>query len=264
MPTRIEREGLRLPASYANFYIANTRVLVPTFADPADEIALSILRELFPNRRVVGIDCRELIWGLGTFHCLTQQQPASERKSKRPTASAVDGLRRGERATCQWRTSEFCIWHSALDVERFLIPAVIRVRRRWSKRRHLNERLPPTAAQVSPRPTARSPSPARRDKKTFYLVRPHSRFVAALQNGVVQIGRMRFARVEGDDDPLVLKIDSDIFHAVNFHQQRAQSPQAFRNLRRRSRSRSVRQSRGRRARDKTDRLVRVRLVVLGP
>jgi agmatine deiminase len=76
MPRKIVREGLRLPASYANFYIANACVLVPTFSDPADEMALSILRDLFPNRRVVGIDCRELIWGLGTFHCLTQQQPA--------------------------------------------------------------------------------------------------------------------------------------------------------------------------------------------
>jgi agmatine deiminase len=76
MPRKIVREGLRLPASYANFYIANTCVLVPTFADPADDVALSILRECFPNRRVIGIDCRELIWGLGTFHCLTQQQPA--------------------------------------------------------------------------------------------------------------------------------------------------------------------------------------------
>ena len=76
MPKKIVREGLRLPASYANFYIANTCVLVPTFADPADEVALSILRECFPNRRVIAIDCRELIWGLGTFHCLTQQQPA--------------------------------------------------------------------------------------------------------------------------------------------------------------------------------------------
>ena len=75
MPKKIMREGMRLPASYANFYIANTIVLCPTFADPADEAALSILRECFPNRRVVGIDCRELIWGLGTFHCLTQQQP---------------------------------------------------------------------------------------------------------------------------------------------------------------------------------------------
>ena len=76
MPKKIMREGQRLPASYANFYIANTCVLVPTFADPADEIALSILQKLFPDRRVIGIDCRELIWGLGTFHCLTQQQPA--------------------------------------------------------------------------------------------------------------------------------------------------------------------------------------------
>jgi agmatine deiminase len=76
MPKKIVREGLRLPASYANFYIANTCVLSPTFDDPGDEIALSILRELFPTRRVIGIDCRELIWGLGTFHCLTQQQPA--------------------------------------------------------------------------------------------------------------------------------------------------------------------------------------------
>jgi agmatine deiminase len=76
MPKKIEREGLRLPASYANFYIANSCVLVPTFADPADEAALSIFRDCFPNRSIVGIDCRELIWGLGTFHCLTQQQPA--------------------------------------------------------------------------------------------------------------------------------------------------------------------------------------------
>jgi agmatine deiminase len=76
MPKEIMREGLRLPASYANFYIANSCVLVPTFADPADAPALSILRKLFPDRRVIGIDCRELIWGLGTFHCLTQQQPA--------------------------------------------------------------------------------------------------------------------------------------------------------------------------------------------
>jgi agmatine deiminase len=76
MPKKIMREGLRMPATYANFYIANTCVLVPTFTDPADEAALSVLRECFPNRRVVGIDCRELIWGLGAFHCLTQQQPA--------------------------------------------------------------------------------------------------------------------------------------------------------------------------------------------
>ena len=76
MPKKIVREGLRLPASYANFYIANSCVLVPRFADPADEVALSVLCEGFPSRRVIGIDCRELIRGLGTFHCLTQQQPA--------------------------------------------------------------------------------------------------------------------------------------------------------------------------------------------
>ena len=76
MPNKIVRENLRLPASYANFYIANSSVLLPTFADANDEIALSILHKLFPSRRVIGIDCRELIWGLGTFHCLTQQQPA--------------------------------------------------------------------------------------------------------------------------------------------------------------------------------------------
>src|SRR5437762_9710802 len=61
MPKKMVREGLRLPASYANFYIANTCVLVPTFAEPADGTALSVLRECFPARRVIGIDCRELI-----------------------------------------------------------------------------------------------------------------------------------------------------------------------------------------------------------
>jgi agmatine deiminase len=76
MPKKIVREGLRLPASYANFYIANSCVLVPTFADTNDENALSILQKCFPSRRIIGIDCHELIWGLGTFHCLTQQQPA--------------------------------------------------------------------------------------------------------------------------------------------------------------------------------------------
>jgi agmatine deiminase len=78
MPKRMTREDLVLPASYANFYIANTVVLAPTFADPADEIALSILRECFPAREVIDIDCRELIWGLGAFHCLTQQQPEAK------------------------------------------------------------------------------------------------------------------------------------------------------------------------------------------
>jgi agmatine deiminase len=77
MPKKIVREGLRLPASYANFYIANRCVLVPTFADANDEGALSVLHKCFADRRVIGVDCRELIWGLGTFHCLTQQQPAT-------------------------------------------------------------------------------------------------------------------------------------------------------------------------------------------
>jgi agmatine deiminase len=76
MPAKIVREDLRLPASYANFYIANECVLLPTFNDPQDTTAASILQELFPTRRVVPIDCTELIWGLGASHCLTQQQPA--------------------------------------------------------------------------------------------------------------------------------------------------------------------------------------------
>ena len=76
MPARIVREDLRLPASYANFYVANTSVLLPTFADPNDAVASDVLAAAFPTRRVVPIDCRELIWGLGAFHCLTQQQPA--------------------------------------------------------------------------------------------------------------------------------------------------------------------------------------------
>ncbi len=77
MPTRIVRDGIRLPASYANFYIANEAVLLPVFAEQNDAWAESVLREAFPGRRIVPIDCRELIWGLGAFHCLTQQQPAS-------------------------------------------------------------------------------------------------------------------------------------------------------------------------------------------
>jgi agmatine deiminase len=76
MPRQIEREKLVLPASYANFYIANTCVLVPTFSDDNDERALEVIAQCFPTRRTVAIDCRELIWGLGAFHCLTQQQPA--------------------------------------------------------------------------------------------------------------------------------------------------------------------------------------------
>ncbi len=76
MPRRIVREGIRLPASYANFYIANEAVLLPFYGEGNDAWAESVLREAFPTRKIVGIDCRELIWGLGAFHCLTQQQPA--------------------------------------------------------------------------------------------------------------------------------------------------------------------------------------------
>ncbi|GAT33141.1 agmatine deiminase [Terrimicrobium sacchariphilum] len=76
MPARIARDGQRLPASYANFYIANTSVLLPVYQDTNDAWAASVLKEVFPTREIVPIDCRELIWGLGAFHCLTQQQPA--------------------------------------------------------------------------------------------------------------------------------------------------------------------------------------------
>lgn len=76
MPSRIVREGQRLPASYANFYVANSVVLLPAYHDTNDAWAASVLKEAFPERRIAPIDCRELIWGLGAFHCLTQQQPA--------------------------------------------------------------------------------------------------------------------------------------------------------------------------------------------
>ena len=68
-------QGQRLPASYANFYIANKLVLVPTFNDPNDRVALNIIAELFPQHQIVGIHCGDLIWGLGAIHCMTQQQP---------------------------------------------------------------------------------------------------------------------------------------------------------------------------------------------
>jgi agmatine deiminase len=76
MPSPLAFEGQRLPASYANFYIANGVVLVPTFNDPRDRVALGTLAELFPDREVVGIHCLDLVWGLGTLHCMTQQEPA--------------------------------------------------------------------------------------------------------------------------------------------------------------------------------------------
>jgi agmatine deiminase len=76
MPSPIIFSGQRLPASYANFYIANESVLVPTFNDENDRVALGVLAELFPTRKIVGIHAVDLVWGLGTLHCLTQQEPA--------------------------------------------------------------------------------------------------------------------------------------------------------------------------------------------
>lgn len=75
MPQPVVFGRLRLPASYVNFYIANAVVIVPTFNDPNDRIALGILSELFTDRPVIGIHAVDLVWGLGTLHCLTQQQP---------------------------------------------------------------------------------------------------------------------------------------------------------------------------------------------
>ena len=76
LPKPVIFRGQRLPASYANFYIANGLVLVPTFNDPNDRIALNILADVFPGREVIGIHSVDLVWGLGTLHCMTQQQPA--------------------------------------------------------------------------------------------------------------------------------------------------------------------------------------------
>jgi agmatine deiminase len=76
MPPRVDREGRRLPASYANFYIANKVVLLPVFCSPKDKRAYETLQSCFPERRIIPIDCTDLVWGLGAFHCLTQQQPA--------------------------------------------------------------------------------------------------------------------------------------------------------------------------------------------
>ncbi|KAA6465019.1 agmatine deiminase family protein [Acidobacteria bacterium AB60] len=77
LPRPVVFRGQRLPASYANFYLANGLVLMPTFHDPNDRVALGILSQLFPGRDVIGIHSVDLIWGLGALHCMTQQQPAS-------------------------------------------------------------------------------------------------------------------------------------------------------------------------------------------
>src|SRR5262249_60268229 len=93
MPAPLLFDDQRLPASYANFYIGNSVVLVPTFNDPADRHALQVLADLFPTRRVVGIHAVDLVLGLGTLHCMTQQEPAdrdfvSVRDVRRPETSS--------------------------------------------------------------------------------------------------------------------------------------------------------------------------------
>ena len=84
MPRPVVFRGQRLPASYANFYIANGLVLVPTFHDPNDRVALNTLAEVFPDREVIGVHCVDLIWGLGALHCMTQQQPAAAALPSKP------------------------------------------------------------------------------------------------------------------------------------------------------------------------------------
>lgn len=79
LPRPVVFHGQRLPASYANFYVANDFVLAPTFNDPCDRIALNVLADVFPKREIVGIYCGDFIWGLGAIHCATQQQPAGAR-----------------------------------------------------------------------------------------------------------------------------------------------------------------------------------------
>ncbi len=78
MPRRIESDGQRFPASYANFHISNAHVTVPTYRDANDERALGILRECFPGRPVIGLDSTDMIWGLGSFHYLIQQEPEAK------------------------------------------------------------------------------------------------------------------------------------------------------------------------------------------
>ncbi len=85
-PRAVVMDGARLPASYANFYIANGVVLVPTFNDSNDRVALNTLAELLPDRQIVGIHAVDLVWGLGTLHCLTQQQPAARGRKGKPNA----------------------------------------------------------------------------------------------------------------------------------------------------------------------------------
>ena len=93
MPDDVIWEDQRLPASYANFYIANKSVIVPTFRSPKDDKVLSVIADCFPGREVVGIDSTDIIWGLGSFHCLSQQEPfikcrSSPSSHKQPQSTA--------------------------------------------------------------------------------------------------------------------------------------------------------------------------------
>ena len=81
LPRVISDENYRLPASYTNFYIGNTKILVPIFNHPNDKKALQILQELFPTRKVIGINCTDLVYGFGTIHCISQQQPSPHNKN---------------------------------------------------------------------------------------------------------------------------------------------------------------------------------------
>ncbi len=89
-PRAVVMDGVRLPASYANFYIANGVVIVPTFNDANDRVALNTLAELMPSHRIVGVHAVDLVWGLGTLHCLTQQQPAARSAATHGGAMSPD------------------------------------------------------------------------------------------------------------------------------------------------------------------------------
>ena len=80
MPEKVESNGKRFPASYCNFYIGNKAVLMPTFRQKGDSKSLGILKELFPDREVVGLDAVPLVYGQGAIHCITQQQPLASYK----------------------------------------------------------------------------------------------------------------------------------------------------------------------------------------
>jgi agmatine deiminase len=82
-PRPLVMEGQRLPASYANYYVANGIVIVPTFNDPSDRVALEIISREHPGREIAGIHAVDLVWGLGTLHCLSQQQPSGPRNDSR-------------------------------------------------------------------------------------------------------------------------------------------------------------------------------------